>query len=335
MSGKSQTKKTTQLVPDIALYLREADPGDPTSRPMFTPGRLSLDKSDGGMFKVRIPGMNNMLVTKELEAIFLVTYPESECRCTEKADTKTVVCRSYNRKYSTKGFKCNGECPYEELGVDKTLKKYKRPLRKRTFLLVREVGADKQFILVKYESTLNQIMKVDGVKNYFHGLLKASGGERPFPSNNIALIKADTEKVDKTISVAVIGNKPEIAALLSEEDAAAVAKISTALIKLNTDFMKGYEERTEALYAELVEKGLAGTTNIEKLAKTSESKESEETVTEGASDAGKEAGVATKETKKTVKKNETPDLPPYAADDAEAAEEAENILDPEEDDVPF
>jgi len=288
--AKTTAPKAKNYIPDVGMYVIDADPGDPTSRSRFTPGKLSISKDDGGMFKLKLPGgKGKTTLCKEIEAIFLVTYPESECRCTTKADTRQVVCRSYDRVHSTKGFKCADECPFEELGVTYEKKRYKRPLRKRTFLLVREAGTDPQYLLVKFESSLNAIQKVDNVKNIFHQVLKAEGKERPYPSSNVALLSADTEKTEKGFVLGVISPKVATHSLLTEEEATEVAAISKKLLALNKEFMDSYKERTTASYETLVKNGLAGVTNHEKLKALEESSKTGSDAAKPASESGSTA----------------------------------------------
>lgn len=239
------------LIPAIGTYLTEADPGDPTSRMMFSPWKLSLEKENPGGFRLSHRGAPKAIVEQELEVIFLLALETTECRCTTRADRKTVVCYSHNREISSSGFLCKKECPYEEKSVPQEEKTYTRPLRKTVFLLFRPVGSDAPFMLARFNSVMNNINTVKDLKTVFGQQLAAGGKENPYPTFHIAIVEADVEKVTKG-TVGRFGRKIKYAAPLSKDDAARVADLNKAIETLYAEVHGKQVIRAERARAKLM-----------------------------------------------------------------------------------
>lgn len=220
---------TPDLIPEISDILIPGDPGDPSSRPIFMPYKLGLDKEGDGAFKLSHRGAGSALNETELEIIFLYVPKETQCRCTEKADRKKIVCYSLSREYSTKGHKCKEECPYAEAGVPAESKLYTRPLRKTAYILFRKAGTDGAFNLARYNSVMNNINDLETLKSVFHQRLNAEHITNPAPSYHVALIEANAETTPSGSKVGRFGKKVYHVAELTPEAFEKIKALNSAL----------------------------------------------------------------------------------------------------------
>lgn len=243
-------KKVANRIPSASQYIIPRDPSDPTSKSKFIPAKISLEKSGTGGFRLTPPGAEEAILSKQLEVIFLTTYPESQCRATLRTDTSTAVCYSKNRQRGYKGHDCKTQCPYAEKGKDKDSKLYRRPISKTTFFLARKKGETSQFFLVRYNSVLDNISAVESLKDLIRTKLSSEGSEEPFYTKHIVKIGATTEKVTKGL-VGRFGKEVEILEVLTDEEYALVTDLIKKLTALNdedqTRYKKMTEERAESL----------------------------------------------------------------------------------------
>ena len=246
---KSPTK--ISRIPDPIQYVIEKDPTDPNSRAKFAPAKLALEKSGSGGFRVTIQGDEEPLIKKKLEVIFLTTLKEAQCQCSPKTDSQTTVCYSRNRVRGNKGHLCASQCPYAEPGKDKDDKLYTRPLKKTTFLLVRDPkDKEGQFILCRYFSVMNNIKMVDNIKSKFSSMLARDKISTPFPGANVALVPAIVENNPKG-KVGRFGSEIEFVESLTPEEIEAVTALNTKINEIHDQEISDWEERTQELGAKL------------------------------------------------------------------------------------
>lgn len=246
MSSKkpAANKKVANRIPSASQYIIPRDPSDPTSKSKFIPAKISLEKSSTGGFRLIPPGAEEAILAKQLEVVFLTTYPESQCRATLRTDDSTVVCYSKNRQRGYKGHDCKTQCPYAERGKDKDSKLYRRPISKTTFFLARKKGETSQFFLVRYSSVLGNIAAVESLKDLIRTKLSSEGSEEPFYTKHIVRIGATTEKVAKGV-VGRFSKEVEILEVLTDEEYALVRDLIGRIITLNDEDQARYKKMTE------------------------------------------------------------------------------------------
>jgi len=237
-------QKVAKRIPAASQYIIPRDPSDPSSRSKFVPAKISLEKTGSGGFRLTPPGVEESIIAKQLEVVFLMTYPESQCRATLRTDTTTVVCYSKNRQLGYKGHDCKTQCPYAEVGKDKDSKLYRRPISKTTFFLARKKGSTDPFYLVRYSSVLDNISAVENIKDQIRTKLSVAGEEQPFYSNHIALINGAVETVAKG-KVGRFSSEVTILEKLTDEEHEAVAKLNKSLQALNEEIQENYKKMTE------------------------------------------------------------------------------------------
>lgn len=329
---------SVDLIPQLQDYIIKADPGDPSAgRDKFVCPKLSILKDNNGEFKVRIPGGTDTWLTTQLEGTILAKSPETYCKCTPKADTKTVVCYSKDRVRSSKGFACRTECPYAETGKDPELKKYKRPLKKVMFFLVRKKGSDDPFILARYEGAMDRVNLIDSLKSNISQTLSAAGIEPCYPSSNILTFSAGVETTQSGWKVGKITSFEHLETL-SEEDAAKIAKLNKDLTDFLNYSLQDYAEYTqkmakdrEAMMAkeEAIEDRKAQVEAAAEAKEEAETEEVAEKVEEKVEEAPKEKEAPKK---KASAKKTTP-----SKEEESISEEVDDYADSddEEDDLPF
>lgn len=236
MATKSSTAPTAVIVgkciPSWDQWVVPKDPHDVSSKAMFTPWRLSLDKE--GMFKCSHKGSADTIMTKRLEIVFLVALQATECRCTKKGDpTGGVVCESHDRVLSRTGFDCKTECPFAEKGVAQENKQWSRPLRKTALVLFREEGKDEPFKLGRYISSLNNVNALQALKDTLRQQLVASNAPDPYPSSHSAIISCTKESIGggKTGTVGRLSSDVEIGQTLDKEAVEMISRLNEGILR--------------------------------------------------------------------------------------------------------
>lgn len=315
---------TPNLIPEISDVLIPGDPGDPSSRPIFMPYKLGLDKEGDGAFKLSHRGAGSALNETELEIIFLYVPKETQCRCTEKADRKRIVCYSLSREYSTKGHKCKEECPYAEAGVPAESKLYTRPLRKTAYILFRKAGTEDAFNLARYNSVMNNINDLETLKSVFHQRLNADHIPNPAPSYHVALIEANAETTPSGSKVGRFGKKVYHVAELTPEAFEKVKKLNAALEALQIKTVD------DSIASALRERAKLKAAQASRPAATAERPRTEPTSAapaERAAAAGSGTAPASHPASGSIPDAATAQVADPAA--------VEDLTDPEEDDLPF
>lgn len=219
------------LIPRWDQWVVPKDPNDVSSRAMFTPWKLTLDKE--GMFKCKHKGSPETLLTKKLEVIFLVALPYVECRCTKKNDALgTVLCESHNRVISKSGFYCKTECPFAEPGVKAEDKENRRPLGKTALILYREEGKDSAFKLGRYISSLDNIDALNRLKDTLRQQLVANNDPNPYPSAHSAVITCAKEQIaGGKGTIGTLSTDVEIGSTLDESAVAAISALNEGIVR--------------------------------------------------------------------------------------------------------
>lgn len=227
-------------VPSLENYTMKGDPYDPTSRDRFKPAYVRLNKE--GKWNIKTID-NNKQAHEKLEVIFLTKIWDLACECSPIEDFKKTVCRSdCKRSVSSTGYRCKTECPYDNKA------KFKRPLSRSMFLLIREVGSKGPFTLARFKSRLEAVEELEVIKNV---CLKKIGS---FKIPSLAKYSFIIPVTEVNGAAVFLAKQIEIAAEVPDEMAKQIGALNQELL----DFINQIETARTAKYTEAVEKRAAG-----------------------------------------------------------------------------
>lgn len=240
------------LITPLAQWVVPSDPNDPTSRVMFTPWRVTVDKD--GMFKFRHQGAEEPITKKKIEVIFLSAIKETQCRCTYKdeAGNNTLMCESHDRVLSKKGHDCKTECPFVDPATGKSMAGYSRRLGQTAVFLFRPEGSNEPFKLCRMISSLDNIRSLLALKDKFRQQLVAGGIENPYPSYHVAVLTAMAETLGPNKVVGRFGKDLEIGAALDQNAVQAVAELNKGVTSLYEQMFANMTARSQKARARLL-----------------------------------------------------------------------------------
>lgn len=243
---------SADLITPLAQWVVPSDPNDPTSRVMFTPWRVTIDKD--GMFKFRHQGAEEPITKKKIEVIFLSAIKETECRCTlkDEAGNNTLVCESHDRILSKKGHDCKTECPFVDPSTGKSMTGYSRRLGQTAVFLFRPEGSNEPFKLCRFISSLDNIKSFLNLKDKFRQQLVAGGIENPYPSYHVAVLTAMADTLAPNKVVGRFSKDLEIGAVLDPNAVKAVAELNKGVTATYEQMFAGMTARNQRARSRLL-----------------------------------------------------------------------------------
>ncbi len=153
------TQALSIKVPKFEDFYREASKYSPNSKTTFEPFRFSIIRQGKSGAVLEHKSKGDITLPNPFQAVLLYTNNKLECRCTLAANTKTLICRSPNRRHSISGNLCS-ECPYKTKDANGNMvanPKYQIRTLKNYYLMP---IVDNEMYFARFKTTVPNITKL-------------------------------------------------------------------------------------------------------------------------------------------------------------------------------